>query len=452
MAFRPLHFKSAIVHRLCNADAATIAQYQAISPQSIRAPRHEYATMWLPDDREADPHHARDRSPAQARTDRLGRRREGLRHPLPQVGQDIRPQDQGAWPSGLVRIGDAGAWMPQGARKEAQRRLREPSQGVAPEKLRTSVKGEPTIADLYGSGTARVPGNRPEALIAQDRARRDRSGEDYVNALNCVTVDLEATIAKSQAFPMQNMVGPNKTVRDVSIGIIEWKSQVEDRKTHPGRENGIILGSQPANVTAPGFDFSAYAYAAYFQELADINLPRLDDLSDPDLIRFKRSSPDRIFAPYSGGYLRNLRPARENSTLRRCQRCASASPVGAVPNTRLRRAAWPDEMTQALPGQGRSSVLDTGPSQPASLAWLRRPTGCWDRSLVRSRPRSAPRSGRSRSRDLRVPSADGELGTVPTIRPGSGGDDEAACTLSRPLDPARLPEPGPANGRPQHRR
>jgi len=151
-----------------------------------------------------------------------------------------------------VRIGDAGAWMPQGARKEAQRRLREPSQGVAPEKLRTSVKGEPTIADLCGSGTARVPGNRTEALIAQDRARRDRSGEDYVNALNRVTVDPEATIAKSQAFPMQNMVGPNKTVRDVSIGIIEWKSQVEDRKIHLGWENGIILGSQPANVTAPG--------------------------------------------------------------------------------------------------------------------------------------------------------------------------------------------------------
>jgi len=46
------------------------------------------------------------------------------------------------------RIGDAGAWTPQKARKEAQRRLRELSQGVAPEKLRTSVKGEPTIADL----------------------------------------------------------------------------------------------------------------------------------------------------------------------------------------------------------------------------------------------------------------------------------------------------------------
>ncbi len=96
-------------------------------------------------------------------------------------------------------------------------------------------------------------------------------------------VDPDATILKSHEFPKQTIVGPNKTVRDLSIRVIEWNSQVEDRKIHLGGESGIILGSQPAHVVAPGFDFSAYAYAAYFQDVADANLLELDDLSDPDL-------------------------------------------------------------------------------------------------------------------------------------------------------------------------
>ncbi|MGH9894278.1 MAG: ATP-binding protein, partial [bacterium] len=96
---------------------------------------------------------------------------------------------------------------------------------------------------------------------------------------NGIAADPDATIARSQAFPTQTIVGPNKTVRDLSLRIIEWKSQVEDRKIHLGGESGITLGSQPANVVAPGFDFSAYAYAAYFQELADAALLELDDLS-----------------------------------------------------------------------------------------------------------------------------------------------------------------------------
>lgn len=100
---------------------------------------------------------------------------------------------------------------------------------------------------------------------------------------NEIAVDPDATIARSHTFPTQTIVGPNKTVRDLSLRIIEWKSQVEDRKIHLGGESGITLGSQPANVVAPGFDFSAYAYAAYFQELADAALLELDDLSDPDL-------------------------------------------------------------------------------------------------------------------------------------------------------------------------
>jgi hypothetical protein len=46
-----------------------------------------------------------------------------------------------------------------------------------------------------------------------------------------------------------------------------------------------VLGSQAAHVPAPGFEFSAYANSAFFQEMADANLLELDDLSDPDFMQ-----------------------------------------------------------------------------------------------------------------------------------------------------------------------
>src|SRR3546814_9896291 len=61
-----------------------------------------------------------------------------------------------------------------------------------------------------------------------------------------------------------------------------WKTASETRQIYFGGEDGIVLGSQPAHVTAPGFEFSAYAYSAFFQEVADQNLLELDALNAPD--------------------------------------------------------------------------------------------------------------------------------------------------------------------------
>lgn len=40
-----------------------------------------------------------------------------------------------------------------------------------------------------------------------------------------------------------------------------------------------------ANVTAPGFEFSAYAYTPFFNEIAKANLLEFDGLTDPDFAR-----------------------------------------------------------------------------------------------------------------------------------------------------------------------
>jgi hypothetical protein len=66
--------------------------------------------------------------------------------------------------------------------------------------------------------------------------------------------------------------------------VIEWKHSVGGRKIHLGGQSGVVLGSLPANVTAPGFEFSAYA-APFFQEIADANLLEFDGLNDVDFIK-----------------------------------------------------------------------------------------------------------------------------------------------------------------------
>jgi hypothetical protein len=67
--------------------------------------------------------------------------------------------------------------------------------------------------------------------------------------------------------------------------VIEWKPSVPARKIYFGEESGVVLGSLPANVTAPGFEFSAYAYTPFFNEIAQANLLEFDGLTDPDFAR-----------------------------------------------------------------------------------------------------------------------------------------------------------------------
>lgn len=99
------------------------------------------------------------------------------------------------------------------------------------------------------------------------------------------SIDPKATILASKEFPIHSVVCPNRVVKDLSIKVIEWRHHIGARKIYLGEQSGVVLGSLPANVTAPGFEFSAYAYAPFFQEVADANLLEFDGLTDPDFGR-----------------------------------------------------------------------------------------------------------------------------------------------------------------------
>lgn len=107
-------------------------------------------------------------------------------------------------------------------------------------------------------------------------------------------VDPQSTIAHSREFPPHSVICPNRTVRDLSIRVIEWKHSVGGRKIHLGGQSGVVLGSVPASVVAPGFEFSAYAYAPFFQEMADANLLDFDGLNDVDYLKVVEHIRDQL--------------------------------------------------------------------------------------------------------------------------------------------------------------
>lgn len=109
----------------------------------------------------------------------------------------------------------------------------------------------------------------------------------YPNAeiwFNTFKVDPDVTIHRWQDLPPMVVELPDRTISDLKLKVIEWKSATETRQIHFGGEDGIVLGSQPAHVTAPGFEFSAYAYSSFFQEVADNNLLELDNLNEPNFM------------------------------------------------------------------------------------------------------------------------------------------------------------------------
>ncbi|AZO51985.1 hypothetical protein EJ073_20525 [Mesorhizobium sp. M4B.F.Ca.ET.058.02.1.1] len=89
-------------------------------------------------------------------------------------------------------------------------------------------------------------------------------------------------IAKQHDFASRSIAGPTRVIDDLKLKVIEWNAGIDGRKIHFGREDGVILGSQAANVVAPGFEFSAYAYSSFFEEMMAANLLELDDLAEPN--------------------------------------------------------------------------------------------------------------------------------------------------------------------------
>ncbi|MBA4758376.1 ATP-binding protein [Sphingosinicella sp.] len=101
---------------------------------------------------------------------------------------------------------------------------------------------------------------------------------------NGFEVDPRITIHKTHDIPQSTIVCPNRIIEDLRVKVIEWSTPTESRQIFFGGDNGIVLGSQAAYVTAPNFTYSAYAYSSFFRELADANLLDLEGINDPDFL------------------------------------------------------------------------------------------------------------------------------------------------------------------------
>ncbi len=95
-------------------------------------------------------------------------------------------------------------------------------------------------------------------------------------------VDPLSSIAASTPYELEPVICRSRTITGIKMEIVEWSSTLESRKIHFCGDRGVVLGSQPARVTAPDFSFSIYATSDYFVELASDNVLELDDLTDQD--------------------------------------------------------------------------------------------------------------------------------------------------------------------------
>ena len=66
-------------------------------------------------------------------------------------------------------------------------------------------------------------------------------------------VDPNELINTTFDSPKVAVIGPDRTIDDLQIKIIEWKESIEARRIYFGTEIGIVLGGMSANIQAPGF-------------------------------------------------------------------------------------------------------------------------------------------------------------------------------------------------------
>ena len=92
-------------------------------------------------------------------------------------------------------------------------------------------------------------------------------------------LDAASAIDDEHDFGTLRLVADDQVI-PVRLGVVEWTTTQGNRAIHFGGEEGVVLGTQAANVTAPGFNFSAYAYSPYFQDIASKNLIEFDELGD----------------------------------------------------------------------------------------------------------------------------------------------------------------------------
>ncbi len=144
-------------------------------------------------------------------------------------------------------------------------------------------------------------------------------------------VDPSLTIDRTREFGMCKVVCPSGRVRNVMLRVIEWKANGGSRRIYFGGESGVVLGSLPANIPAPGFDFSAYAYSPFLQEIGDANLLEFEGLTDPDFGAVVEYIRDRV-----GDYFRE-RQAEKSGELIQELKNAGVYPYEGEPKDEVER-------------------------------------------------------------------------------------------------------------------
>lgn len=180
-------------------------------------------------------------------------------------------------------------------------------------------------------------------------------------------VDPNATIERSYEFESRPIICPGRVVRDLSLRVIEWKGRVGSRKIYFGSESGVVLGAQAANVTAPGFDFSVYAYSPFFQEIANANLLEVDGLTDPDFARVLERIRDEV-----GDYFRS-RQAEISGELIQELKDAGVYPYEGEPKDEIERRERQvfDIATHAVSSYSRDFKKADNPLKKITLGLLR---------------------------------------------------------------------------------
>lgn len=123
-------------------------------------------------------------------------------------------------------------------------------------------------------------------------------------------IDPSETIAINYEFKRQIIHAPTRSIDDVYLRVIEWNTQVDGRKIHLGGDKGIVLGALSANVIAPGFEFSVYAYSKFFEEIANANLLEVEGLTDPNFSHVMEVLRDKI-----GSYFRKRMAERSRGII-----------------------------------------------------------------------------------------------------------------------------------------
>jgi hypothetical protein len=172
-------------------------------------------------------------------------------------------------------------------------------------------------------------------------------------------------------FETRSVICPDRVERDLSLRVIEWKAKGGSRKIYFGGESGVILGSQPANIPAPNFDFSVYAYSPFFQEIANANLLEFDVLAEPNFASVLEYIRDNV-----GDYFR-VRQAERSSGLIQDLKDAGVYPYEGDPKDEVERRERQvfDIATHAVSSYSRDFKKADNPLKKITLGLLREPVG-----------------------------------------------------------------------------